>query len=125
VQALPAGPVLPALGAVLTVAGLGLAVWARRHLGREWSGLVTLKEGHRLIRTGPYRTVRHPIYSGLLLAVFGTALAIGQWRGVIAVVCNLIGLLRKVQVEETLMVRTFPEYREYRQRTAALIPGVY
>jgi protein-S-isoprenylcysteine O-methyltransferase Ste14 len=125
VQALPAGPVLPALGAVLTVAGLGLAVWARRHLGREWSGLVTLKEGHRLIRTGPYRTVRHPIYSGLLLAVFGTALAIGQWRGVIAVVCNLIGLLRKVQVEETLMVRTFPEYQEYRQRTAAPIPGVY
>jgi protein-S-isoprenylcysteine O-methyltransferase Ste14 len=106
-----------------------LPVWGsrcgRRHLGREWSGLVTLKEGHRLIRTGPYRTVRHPIYSGLPLAVFGTALAIGQWRGVIAVVCNLIGLLRKVQVEETLMVRTFPEYQEYRQRTAAPIPGVY
>ena len=63
----PAGNLLPVLGAIMIAAGLGFAVWARAHLGRNWSGIVTVKEGHALVRTGPYRAVRHPIYTGLLL----------------------------------------------------------
>jgi protein-S-isoprenylcysteine O-methyltransferase Ste14 len=121
----PAGNLLPVLGAIMVAAGLGFAVWARTHLGRNWSGVVTVKEGHTLVRTGPYRIVRHPIYTGLLLAFIGTAVAIGEWRGVLAVICVLIGFLRKIQVEEQRMTEHFPEYARYRRQTAALIPLLY
>ncbi len=72
------------IGTALVVAGLGFAVAARAYLGRNWSGTVTLKQGHELIRTGPYRLVRHPIYTGMLLAFVGTAMARGDVRGLIA-----------------------------------------
>jgi protein-S-isoprenylcysteine O-methyltransferase Ste14 len=121
----PDGRILPLLGAVLVAAALGFALWARVHLGGNWSGLVTLKEGHALVRTGPYRVVRHPIYTGLLLAVIGTAAAIGEWRGVLALACALVGLVIKIRAEEALMRRTFPEYAAYRKTTAALIPLLY
>ena len=121
----PAGRLLPVLGAVIIAAGLGFAVWARAHLGRNWSGIVTVKEGHVLVRTGPYRVVRHPIYSGLLLALTGTAMAIGEWRDVLAVIFALIGFLWKIQVEEKRMRENFPEYADYRRQTAALIPLLY
>ena len=119
------GPFLPSLGGVLALAGLGLAVWARVHLGREWSGLVTLKKGHVLIRTGPYRAIRHPIYTGLLLAVIGTTLAIGEWRGLLAIFCIFVGFIRNVRAEEMLMGCAFPQYAEYRKTTAALVPKLY
>jgi protein-S-isoprenylcysteine O-methyltransferase Ste14 len=122
---MPPGPLLPALGALLVAAGLGLALWARWCLGRNWSGVVTLKQDHALIRTGPYRIIRHPIYTGLLLALIGTAAAIGEWRGVLAVACALIGLLWKIGIEEGRMQQTFPEYEEYRRHTAALIPQLF
>jgi protein-S-isoprenylcysteine O-methyltransferase Ste14 len=121
----PPGTVLPFLGTLLVAAGLGFAIWARLYLGRNWSGVVTLKEEHALIQTGPYRMVRHPIYTGLVLALVGTAVAIGEWRGVLAVGCVMIGFLWKIHVEESLMAGTFPEYAEYRRRTAALIPFIY
>ncbi|HTV45028.1 MAG TPA: isoprenylcysteine carboxylmethyltransferase family protein [Stellaceae bacterium] len=121
----PPGRLLPLIGALCVAAGLGLAVWARHHLGRNWSGIVTLKEGHALVRTGPYRWVRHPIYTGLLLALVGTALAIGEWRGVLAVACALLAFLWKIRVEEAHMRRAFPEYDAYRRRSAALIPLLY
>ena len=77
---LPPGPLFPVLGTLLVAAGLGVTVWARRHLGRDWSSSVQVKEGHRLVRTGPYRWVRHPIYSGLLLAFLGGATqSFGEW----------------------------------------------
>jgi protein-S-isoprenylcysteine O-methyltransferase Ste14 len=122
---MPPGRLLPSLGALVVAAGLGLAVWARVHLGRNWSGIVTLKDDHTLIRTGPYRFVRHPIYTGLLLAFVGTAAAINEWRGVLAVACALVGFLSKIRVEEQRMRQTFPEYEQYRKRTAALIPLLY
>jgi protein-S-isoprenylcysteine O-methyltransferase Ste14 len=121
----PTGNLLPLLGALVIAAGLALAVWARAHLGRNWSGIITVKEGHTLVRTGPYRIVRHPIYTGLLLAVIGTAVAIGEWRGVLAIIFVLIGFLRKIRVEEERMSENFPEYAEYRQQTAVLIPLLY
>ena len=68
-------------GAALVALGLGFAVWARVHLAGNWSGTVTLKQDHDLIRSGPYRLTRHPIYTGILLAVLGTAIALAEWRG--------------------------------------------
>jgi protein-S-isoprenylcysteine O-methyltransferase Ste14 len=121
----PAGNLLPILGALMVASGLGFAAWARAHLGQNWSGIITVKVGHTLVRTGPYRVVRHPIYTGLLLAVIGTAVAIGEWRGVVAIVCALIGFLRKIRVEEQRMAENFPEYAQYRRKTAALIPLLY
>src|ERR1700686_2537488 len=109
----PAGPALALCGTVIVALGLGFAGWARWHLGRNWSGWVTVKDDHALICTGPYRFIRHPIYSGLLLAIAGTALATGEWRGVLAVACAVLGFVLKLRIEEARMRETFPEYDRY------------
>ncbi|MGH7094060.1 MAG: methyltransferase family protein, partial [Stellaceae bacterium] len=98
---------------------------ARVYLGRNWSGKVVVKEDHSLVRDGPYRWVRHPIYTGMLLALLGTALAIGEWRGFLALACALVGVLFRVHAEEARMAETFSEYAQYRLRTSALVPGIY
>jgi protein-S-isoprenylcysteine O-methyltransferase Ste14 len=122
---LPVSGVLPPIGAILVAAGLGLAVWARRHLGRNWSAQVQVKEDHALVRTGPYRQVRHPIYTGILLAFLGMSLAIGEWRGVVALLFATVSFAMKAKVEERRMLDEFPEYAGYRQESSALIPFVY
>jgi protein-S-isoprenylcysteine O-methyltransferase Ste14 len=110
-------------GTLLLALGLAFSVWARVYLGRNWSATVTVKEDHELIRGGPYALVRHPIYSGLLLAFIGSAIARAEWRGVLAVLIVLVALWRKLRLEERFMSETFgDEYRRYRARTAALIP---
>ena len=116
----------PAIGTLLVAAGLALSVWARWHLGRNWSGIVTVKQGHTLVTTGPYCRVRHPIYTGLLVGLVGTALAIGAPYGFIATALILVGLVIKLHVEEERMHDTFrADYEAYSRRTARLIPGVY
>jgi protein-S-isoprenylcysteine O-methyltransferase Ste14 len=110
-------------GAAILAAGLGFSIWARVHLGRNWSGIVTLKDKHELIRSGPYALVRHPIYTGLLLGFVGSAVARGEWRGVLAVAIVFVALWRKLQLEEQWMVETFGDaYRRYRAEVPALIP---
>ena len=114
------------LGAVLTAAGLLFTVWARRHIGRNWSAIVTIKEGHEFIASGPYAIVRHPIYTGLLLAFTGSALALGESRGVLAVAIVAWSLWRKLRLEERWMQQHFGEaYQEYCRRVAALLPFVW
>jgi protein-S-isoprenylcysteine O-methyltransferase Ste14 len=81
----PRGTALEAVGAALCLAGSALAIWARYLLGTNWSGTVQLKRDHELIQRGPYRVVRHPIYTGLLLLFLGNALEVGEWRGLLAV----------------------------------------
>lgn len=110
-------------GCLLIAAGLGFSVWARIHLGRNWSGRISVKQDHELIQTGPYAIVRHPIYTGLLVAIGGSALSLGEWRGLVAVALMLVSFWRKLTVEERWMVTAFGErYRRYRGQTSALIP---
>jgi protein-S-isoprenylcysteine O-methyltransferase Ste14 len=114
-----------ALGTVLTVLGLLFTVWARVYLGRNWSGVVTIKADHELITGGPYGLVRHPIYSGLALAFVGTALVIGQWRGILAVTLALIAIAHRIVVEERFMREQFgAAYDTYAQRVRAFVPGL-
>ena len=110
-------------GIALTCAGAAIAIWARIILGANWSAKVTLKVDHELIRSGPYKYVRHPIYTGMLLAVIGTAVEIGEWRGLPAIALIMISVWVKSQREERFLTTEFGErYREYRQGTRALVP---
>jgi len=110
-------------GLLMVTAGLALAVWARTHLGRNWSGTVTVKEDHELVRSGPYAIVRHPIYTGLLLAMLGTAIILGEWRGLSALCFLSAAFLLKLRREERFMAESFPEtYPGYRARVPALVP---
>jgi protein-S-isoprenylcysteine O-methyltransferase Ste14 len=110
-------------GFCLVVLGLAFSVIARRWLGGNWSGMVTLKQDHELICTGPYRWVRHPIYTGLLLAVLGWAIALGEWRGLIALALTTVALLRKISIEERFLAQQFrAAYGSYRDAVPALVP---
>ena len=114
------------VGAALTFAGLAFTVWARVHLWRNWSGIVTLKQDHELVTGGPYAIVRHPIYTGLLLAFVGSALARGEWRGILAVALVFVAFERKRRHEERWMREQFgAAYDAYAGRVAALIPYLY
>ncbi|HEY1985846.1 MAG TPA: isoprenylcysteine carboxylmethyltransferase family protein [Terracidiphilus sp.] len=111
------------LGAAITLAGLLFAVWAREHLGSNWSRSVTIKQGHELITTGPYAVVRHPIYTGILAGFLGMAIAISQVRGFIALVLIFLALWMKLRMEEQWMRSQFGEvYATYSRKTAALVP---
>jgi protein-S-isoprenylcysteine O-methyltransferase Ste14 len=113
-------------GLLLTIAGCAFAIWARVALGSNWSGRATVKDHHQLVTNGPYAVARHPIYTGLMLAVVGTALADGAWRGILAALVILLALMVKMSQEERLMMQTFPAaYPAYRQRVKALVPGIF
>jgi protein-S-isoprenylcysteine O-methyltransferase Ste14 len=110
-------------GIALTSLGVGVAVWARYCLGQYWSSRVSLKQEHRVIRSGPYAFVRHPIYTGMLLASMGTALVIGEWRGVLGVVVMLAAHSHKALREERLLTAELgDEYISYRRGTGFLLP---
>lgn len=114
-----------ALGAALTFLGLLFTVWARIHLGRNWSGVAAVKADHELITGGPYAWVRHPIYSGLALAFVGMAIAGGQWRGVLSIALALTAIVQRIVVEEGFMRQQFGAvYESYAKRVQALIPGL-
>ena len=107
----------------MIVAGLAITVWARRHIGQFWSARVMLKEGHELIQSGPYARVRHPIYSGIFLAMLGTALFVGEWRALLGTAIFFVGHWLKARREEALLENQFgPAYEEYRRRTGSLLP---
>jgi protein-S-isoprenylcysteine O-methyltransferase Ste14 len=123
---IPHLPALEAGAAILVAAGLAFAVWARLELGGNWSGIVALKRGHTIVRSGPYRWIRHPIYSGLLLATVGTAVARGEWRGPVAVLIIILALARKIRIEERFLGEAFGrEYADYRATSWALVPLIY
>jgi protein-S-isoprenylcysteine O-methyltransferase Ste14 len=113
------------VGLGLTIVGVAFAIWARETLGRYWSGTITLKEGHRVIMTGPYRLARHPIYSGLLLAFTGTALARRDIASFLGVALVAVGMARKIVIEERILTQHFAnEYVAYRQQVKTIIPFI-
>ena len=123
---LPRTPWAFRIGTAVTLAGLAFSVWARRHLGRNWSAVVTLKEGHELVTSGPYAIVRHPIYTGLLLGFLGSAIARGRWSGLLAIALFFVSALRKYRLEERWMREQFgAAYDDYRARVKAIVPWLF
>jgi protein-S-isoprenylcysteine O-methyltransferase Ste14 len=116
----------PISGAVLTVIGLIGAVWARTVLGRNWSGYVTYKENQELVTTGPYKFIRHPIYTSIILMFIGTILYYGYlFLLIILAVIAIIFILRTTK-EEEIMTRLFgKKYKDYIKKTKRLIPFIY
>ncbi len=114
-----------AFGLLLFALGLAFAIWARRHIGRNWGTPMTEKNDPELVTTGPYRLVRHPIYSGILSAGVGTALAL-SWLWLIAVGLAGIYFVYSATVEERYMTERFPDaYPVYRRSTKMLVPFIF
>ena len=113
------------LGAALTVFGVAFAIWARLTLGSNWGMPMTLRENPELVTGGPYAYVRHPIYTGLIFAILGTALVIGAiWLFIFFV--SLVYFFLSSGQEEKDMMQRFPDaYPAYRTHTKRLIPFVY
>jgi protein-S-isoprenylcysteine O-methyltransferase len=125
VRIIPRTDVILIATTILCVCGLGLCLWARFILGRNWSGTVTLKENHELIVRGPYRLVRHPIYTGLLAMFVATAIQLGHVAGMIGVALVFVSFWIKSNYEEELMNKQFPDqYAAYRQRVKRIIPFI-
>ncbi len=123
----PASPLaaLRVAAAILCICGVGFCFWARAILGRNWSGSVTLKENHELIVRGPYRLVRHPIYTGLLAMVVATAIQQGHIGGIIGLILISVSLWIKSSHEEEVMRKQFPnQYPAYRERVKRIIPFI-
>ena len=122
---IPANPGVECIGVLLTAAGVAIALWARWHLGANWSGVVTLKEGHELIRTGPYRAIRHPIYTGILLALLGTVVATGEVRGLVAVTIAWLSFYWKARREESFLTQEFGEkFASHTKQTGMFLPKI-
>jgi protein-S-isoprenylcysteine O-methyltransferase Ste14 len=126
-RAMPLHPCIPAqwIGVGLCLTGFGFAFWARMHLGRNWGMPMSLRQGHELVTTGPYTYVRHPIYTGFMLAMIGSALAVGLlW--LVLFVLYFVYFLFSARAEEKVMLTQFPDaYPAYRRRTKMLIPFVF
>ena len=113
------------IGVVVCVLGLYVTLWARRTLAGNWSSDVTFKQSHELVKTGPYRFVRHPIYTGLLVMCLGSAIEIGRLHCFLSLVVVGIGFWIKLKQEESIMLRHFPnEYPVYQKQVKALVPFV-
>lgn len=118
-------PLVGAFGLVCCALGVALAIWARFYLGRNWGMPMSLKESPELVTTGPYAYVRHPIYTGVLFAMFGTILTAGVWWLAVLVVTGSYFIYSATQ-EEKIMTKEFPDtYPAYKKRTKMLIPFVF
>ncbi len=124
-RAVPRNDFFGIVGVVLCGSGISFSIWSRRTLGKNWSGPVTLKKDHDLIRNGPYAIVRHPIYFGSLVSLTGSATTTAELRGFFGVFLVFYALLKKIEEEEALLETHFKEYAEYRTHVKRLIPFVY
>jgi protein-S-isoprenylcysteine O-methyltransferase Ste14 len=122
-QFLPHRLWIASFGMALVVAGIGFAIWARRHLGKNWSAEVTIREEHKLIRTGPYKYIRHPIYTGLLTAVLGTVIVVSEYRALVSLAIFVIGWTLKAKKEEGFLALEFgPAFEEHKRLTGFFLP---
>ena len=114
------------LGFAFALTGLAIAIWARVSLGQYWSDKIVLKVDHQLIRSGPYARLRHPIYSGVLLGVAGSAVVMDQWRGVLAFLLLLTNYAVKAKREDKLLAETFPgDFAEHERNAGFLLPRLF
>lgn len=112
-------------GAIVCILGTIFTLWARRIIADNWSSDVAFKRGHELVEKGPYSIVRHPIYTGMLIMVLGTAIVAGALAQIVAIVFVFVGFWIKMKQEEALLVTHFPnEYPAYQKRTKRIIPFV-
>jgi protein-S-isoprenylcysteine O-methyltransferase Ste14 len=125
-QLIPRIMLIRMIGAALTIIGLVFALWARFYLGSNWSAYISLELDHKLIRTGPYAIVRHPIYAGFMTALIGSVLNFGHMRSFIAAVMVILAWLYKSGLEETFMKDHFGiEYDQYCHDVKRLIPKIW
>jgi protein-S-isoprenylcysteine O-methyltransferase Ste14 len=112
-------------GLLVLLIGIGFAVWARVHLGTNWSSRPAIHENHTITRTGPYAIVRHPIYTGILTGILGTAIATGALLAFVSLVAMFVLFLIKIRMEEQFLLDEFgEEYGRYRGEVKALVPYV-
>lgn len=124
-QVIPRTAFSKIVGTAACVIGLVFTLWARQSLAGNWSSDVTFKQNHELVRIGPYQFVRHPIYTGLLVMFLGTAIYIGEVRGVISLLLITFGFWIKLRQEERLLLRHFPDsYPAYQREVKALVPFI-
>ena len=125
--ALPYGEILALLGAFLFVAGLFLRWWAIITLGRFFTVDVVIEKDHELVERGPFRVVRHPSYTGVLLAFVGFALTLRNWAALLVVLVPIFtAFIRRMNVEEDALSRALDSrYADYMKRTKRLVPFVY
>ena len=120
---IPQNDAVTSSGLLLTAGGLIFAVWARIALGANWSGTVTIKSGHDLIRRGPYKWIRHPIYTGILISFLGTVLLLGEVRAFCGFALVLLALYRKAKREERFLSEEFGEgFAEHARHTGMFLP---
>ena len=113
-------------GLAMLAASIALAIWARRHLGRNWSGRIEIKMDHELVRTGPYRVFRHPIYTGVVGMCVGTALVDGHVHALVGIAMVVVAYWRKIRMEEAKLREAFgSRYDDYRRRTLGAVPGLF
>jgi protein-S-isoprenylcysteine O-methyltransferase Ste14 len=117
-------PLLQGIGLAVFALGLGLAIWARIYIGRNWGTPMSRKDDPELVTTGPYHTIRHPIYTGIIIAMIGTALAVG-WYWIIAAAVLTVYFIVSAVTEERYLAESFPEsYPQYKHSTKMLIPFI-
>ena len=122
----PVSTLIMAAGLAVEAAGLAFAITARHHLGRYWSGEISIKVDHQLIRSGPYRRLRHPIYTGLLAMYAGTAFVTGTWLALAGLAMAIVAYARKIRLEEANLRRVFgAEYEAYVRESWALVPWLF
>jgi len=123
VRLVPNTPPVLWFGLGLTAVGVTIGIWARVSLGANWSGVVTLKDGHELISNGLYRWIRHPIYTGILLAMIGTAVIKGHLRGWVGFLIVLTAFYFKARREEGFLRQEFGDgFEEHARRTGMFLP---
>ena len=125
-QLWPANQLTGILGLVISLGGVLWMIWARLHLGANWSAHVSLKQDHELIQSGPYQITRHPIYTGFILAILGDTIIVGQVRGLIALIIVIYTFSAKMRLEEEILKKQFPnQYSQYAMRVKRLIPFIF
>lgn len=124
-RAITLSPAVRMFGVLICATGIGFAIWARRHLGKNWGMPMSVHESPELIMNGPYARLRHPIYTGVIVALIGNALALSLWW-LVAVLAALVYFGYAAKKEEATMLATFPrEYTDYQRRTKMIIPGLF